>query len=120
MSPAGTDSFAGDAEVVDAVAAAALGVPGVLGLHPGPLGEVGTYLPGRRVAGIRLRPTRTEVHISVELGRDVRRIADSVRDRVAQLRPGAVDVTIGDVMLPGEDTGAGATAAGPATPSGQR
>ena len=41
-------------EPADVVAAAVRSVPGVAGLHAGMFGEVGTYLPGRRVAGIRI------------------------------------------------------------------
>ena len=38
----------------DTVAGIARAVPGVTRLHPGRYGEVGTYLPGRRVvAGLR-------------------------------------------------------------------
>ncbi len=40
-----------DDALVDRVAAAALSVPGVHDLHGGVLGEVATYLPGRRVGG---------------------------------------------------------------------
>ena len=41
-------------ELSEQVAAAVLSVPGVHDLHGGVLGEVATYLPGRRVNGIRL------------------------------------------------------------------
>ena len=52
--PAGADE-------VDLLAAAVRAVPGVAALHPGMFGEVGTYLPGRRVPGIRTVGDVTEV-----------------------------------------------------------
>ena len=42
----------------DLVATAALSVSGVLALHPGSFGQVATYLPGRRVEGVRLGAER--------------------------------------------------------------
>ncbi len=42
-------------QLADDLADVVRAVPGVSDLHPGALGEIGTYLPGRRVAGIRLR-----------------------------------------------------------------
>ncbi|WP_336921349.1 hypothetical protein [Aquipuribacter sp. SD81] len=81
----------------DVVRETVLSVPGVVDLHGGSLGEVGTYLPGRRVVGVRLRPERTEVHVVVTHGSPVRATADLVRGAVARVRPGAVDVTVEDV-----------------------
>ena len=52
MSTPGADL--GDS-LVDRVERAVLAVDGVQGLHAGVLGEVATYLPGRRVGGLRLR-----------------------------------------------------------------
>ena len=43
-----------ETELADSIAAAVLAVPGVAALHPGMFGEVGTYLPGRRVTGVRI------------------------------------------------------------------
>ena len=42
---------AGD-DIADRVAAAVIAVPGVAFLHGGVFGEIGTYLPGRRVSGV--------------------------------------------------------------------
>lgn len=39
---------------VDELAAAAAGCPGVAGLYAGRFGEIGSYLPGRRVAGVEV------------------------------------------------------------------
>jgi uncharacterized alkaline shock family protein YloU len=87
----------GSAEQADRVVAAALAVPGVVGLHGGALGEVAVYLPGRRVSGVRLRDGRTEVHVVVAVGAPVPATAAAVQRAVAAVRPGAVDVTVADV-----------------------
>lgn len=71
------------AELADDLAAAVLTVPGVVRLHAGALGEIGTYLPGRRVAGIRLGSGSdgegpTEVHVVLQPDVDVRSVAQAV------------------------------------------
>ncbi len=86
------------ADRVDAIAAAVRQVPGVADLHGGARGEVGTYLPGRRLFGVRLRPEVTQVHVSVLYGAPVRETAAAVREAVARLVSGPVDVTVEDVV----------------------
>ena len=86
----------------EAVAAAALAVPGVNALHAGVLGEVATYLPGRRVNGVRLRDDSCEVHIVLDWGSPVVATADDVRTAVEALVDGPVDVTVEDVAGPPE------------------
>lgn len=83
----------------DEIAAAVVAVPGVAALHGGVFGEVGTYLPGRRVAGVRTRDGVTDVHVSLFYGVPVRDTAARVRDVVAALTGTAVDVTVEDVLL---------------------
>jgi hypothetical protein len=86
-------------ERADVVAELVLGVPGVAGLHPGMFGEVGTYLPGRRVAGIRFGDDTIAVHIAIRDGADARETAAAVRAAVSRSWPGvAVDVTVEDVV----------------------
>jgi uncharacterized alkaline shock family protein YloU len=85
-------------ESADIVAAAATGVPGVVGLHSGMFGEVGTYLPGRRVPGVRIADGVTEVHVTLLFGSPVLETAARIRDVVAALVGGRVDVTIEDVV----------------------
>ena len=85
-------------EPADRLAAAVLAVPGVAALHPGMFGEVGTYLPGRRVAGIRLTDTVVDVHVVVVFGVAVRDTAAAVRSVVGSLHPGVeVNVTVEDI-----------------------
>lgn len=89
---------AAPAELADVVAGAALAVPGVAGLHTGTFGEVATYLPGRSVEGVRLRPERTEVHLVVRWGAPVLATADAVRAAVRPFVSGQIDVFVQDVV----------------------
>ena len=83
------------------LAATVLRVPGVVGLHSGMFGEVGTYLPGRRVAGIRITDDAVEVHVVVRFGVSVRDTAAAVRAAAAAGHPGvAINVTVEDVAPP--------------------
>lgn len=100
-------------ELADAVAAAARSVPGVADLHTGAFGEVATYLPGRRVNGIRLRDDTTEVHFVVTWGSPVLVTADQVRAAVAALVSTPVDVTVEDVVDPEAAAAASPAAVGP-------
>ncbi|MDO9380402.1 MAG: hypothetical protein Q7T56_16280 [Nocardioidaceae bacterium] len=84
----------------DVVAEAVLSTPGVADLHGGVLGEVATYLPGRRVNGVRLHDGGASIHVVVEWGSSVRETADSVRRSVRALVDGPVDVTVEDVARP--------------------
>lgn len=70
-------------DVVDDVRDAVLAVPGVVDLHGGAFGEVATYLPGRRVHGVRLRPDHAEVRVVLAVGSSVRDTAQAVRRAVA-------------------------------------
>ena len=83
--------------VADDVAAAVLAVPGVSGLHGGAFGEVGTYLPGRRVTGIRLGDDLSQVHITVAMHTRVLAVVGQVREAVAGLVGGPVEVVVEDV-----------------------
>lgn len=87
-------------EPIDEVAAAILAVPGIHGLHAGVLGEVATYLPGRRVNGVRLRDPGCEVHVVLEWGMPVAGTAQQVREALAGLVRGPIDVTVEDVAPP--------------------
>lgn len=84
--------------LADAIAAAVTAVEGVADLHSGMFGEAATYLPGRRVAGIRLSDDETEIHISLLFGFPVRATAEAVRDAVAPLVAGSIHVTVEDVV----------------------
>jgi uncharacterized alkaline shock family protein YloU len=84
----------------DLVAQAARSVPGVHDLHGGVVGEVATYLPGRRVTGVRLRDEGCAVHVVLDWDADIAGTAERVRAAVRSLVSGPVDVTVEDVAPP--------------------
>jgi len=81
----------------DQVVRAVLAVPGVVRLHAGAFGEVATYLPGRAVTGVRLRPDASEVHLVVSTDRPIPAVARDVHEAVRHLVPGPVSVFVEDV-----------------------
>src|ERR1700712_3372142 len=52
----------------DAIAAAIATCPSVSGLSGGLAGEIATYLPGRRVTGVRTDAGSVEVHVITRYG----------------------------------------------------
>jgi len=62
----------------------------------GVFGETATYLPGRRVPGVRLTEDVTDIHLSLAYGAPVFATAQQVRTAVAALVPGPVNVTVED------------------------
>ena len=87
-------------DLADQVAEAVLSVPGVHALHGGVLGEVATYLPGRRVAGVRLLEGVTQVHLVLDWDAPMSATIDEVRERVSALVPGVVHLAVEDVQGP--------------------
>lgn len=86
----------------DAIAAAALAVPGVSALHGGPLLEFAAYLPGRKVAGVRLPGDRVEVHVAAGYGAELPKLAEQVRRAVAPAAGGLpVDVYVDELDVVG-------------------
>lgn len=84
-------------ETADAIAALVLAVPGVVELHPGRFGEVATYLPGRRVAGIKLGEDVVEVHVVATFGTPLRPLAQQVHAVVAAVVTAPVQVFVEDL-----------------------
>lgn len=81
------------------VAAAVLEHPAVLRLHGGPFGSIASYLPGRRVWGVRLGDP-VEIAVVVSLGTPFGEIADGIAARVRAVLADdalAVEVTVADV-----------------------
>jgi hypothetical protein len=88
---------------VDAVAAAVRSCPAVDDLDGGLLGGVATYLPGRRVPGIRIDDDRIEVHVRGVWDQPVGQIADQIRGVLATLNGGRIiDVVLTDIAEPGQ------------------
>jgi hypothetical protein len=86
----------------DAIAAAVATCPSVSGLSGGIAGEIATYLPGRRVSGIRTRPGSVEVHVITKYGSPLHDVDAEVRAAVQAAVPGPlqVDVVLADVEDP--------------------
>ena len=86
---------------VDRIAAAVSSCPGVSRLATGGLIPVATYLPGRRVDGVRVTEGRVLVAVVVRYPVPVPQVAAEIRTAVADLVTGQpVDVHIRDVDLP--------------------
>lgn len=86
---------------LEVVAAAALGCPLIAGLSGGPFGEVATYLPGRRVLGVRDSDGAVELHVVAKWDTSLPEVADAVRAAVAPYVDGRpVAVFVEDIELP--------------------
>lgn len=105
-----------DVDVV-ALAAAVRACPGVDDLVEGAAGAVVSYLPGSRVAGVRVGRERLTVQIRTAWGVPLPAVVAEVRTAVTGLVGGrTVDITIADVADP---PGSAADGAGPG-PTGPR
>lgn len=103
-------------EVAERIAAVVVAVPGVAALHGGTFGDVASYLPGRKLTGVRIGRVSEPVEVAVVVGmnRPIPAVVADVRRAVTAVcgdRP--VDVTVADVVevpaavqLDGADTGA--------------
>ena len=80
-------------------------VPTVARLSAGSTGaEVATYLPGRRVRGVRVTDDAVEIHVVARWPAVLPEVGDAVRSAVAPLAGGrAVEVVIDDLDVPGLD-----------------
>ncbi|NIZ90380.1 Asp23/Gls24 family envelope stress response protein [Kineococcus rubinsiae] len=88
------------AETADAIAAQVLAVPGVAGLHAGRFGEVATYLPGRRVTGVKLGEDRVEVHVVLLYSAPLLAVAQRIHAVVAAVVEVPVQVFVEDLSGP--------------------
>ena len=103
---------------VEAVARAALSCREVAALSGGAVGEAATYLPARRVTGVRVAGGEVAVHVVARWGTPLPDVAAAVRRAVAPVTghlPTAAYVE--DILLPEEEaeasTGEGAGVATP-------
>ena len=93
------------AALAERVAAAVTAHPAVAGLHGGPFGAVATYLPGRRLVGVRIGEGDEPVEVAVVLRADqpIPDVVRALRREISKLCGGAaVDITVADIVLPGE------------------
>lgn len=81
----------------EVVAATVLAVPGVVRLHRGRFGELATYLPGRRVIGVRIDERGTEVHVVVRDDVPAVDTAGRIQRAVSAVAPMPVRVHIEDI-----------------------
>jgi hypothetical protein len=79
------------------VAAVVLAVPGVVRLHGGRFGELATYLPGRRVTGVRIDDDGTEVHVVLSDLVPIPGTAAQVQRAVSAVAPMPVRVHVEDI-----------------------
>ncbi|GAB2639567.1 hypothetical protein ABI214_19755 [Prescottella soli] len=99
-----TEPATQELSAAERAAEAALAVPGVTGLHGGEFGTVATYLPGRRVTGIRIDDDTCSVHVTVRYPADLFATAERIRAAVRAVVDVPVDVTIEDLEDPGDHT----------------
>ena len=88
-----------DADTAEAVAAAVLQSPMVASLAGA--GGVETYLPGRRLAGVRVTDEQIEVHLVARWGADLQALGRDVRRAVAAVTGDRiVEVHVDDIEVP--------------------
>ncbi|WP_034621085.1 hypothetical protein [Cellulomonas sp. URHE0023] len=85
------------ANLAEEVEAVVLALPGVVRLDGGRFGGLGTYLPGRRVTGVRFDDGGTEVHVVVDGSEPVRTTAGRVQRAVSAIAPMPVHVHVEDI-----------------------
>ena len=86
---------------VDAVAVAAAGCAGVAALDSGQFGEVASYLPGRQVPGVVVRPDSVLVQVRSRWGVPAAVLLAQITAAVTPTAAGRrVDVVIGDIDDP--------------------
>jgi len=101
----------------DSVAALVLACPAVGGLSAGPFGAAATYLPGRRVSGVRLGPDVVEAHVVLRYGATVAELAGQIRRALSgQVKGRRVDIVVEDVLDRADPSAAVGRAHPPAGP----
>ena len=103
------------ADDAESVAATVRALPGVADLWSGGIAPLATYLPGKRVTGVRFDEESVQVAVVVTAGTSAPSAAAQVRAALSDVAAGRhVDVHVGDVRLPGEADDQDAPAALPA------
>ncbi|MGP4017403.1 hypothetical protein [Saccharopolyspora sp. 5N708] len=74
--------------------------PSVVRLHGGQFGEIASYLPGRKVVGVRLPDEgAVEVAVVLRLDRSLPEVVAELRSRLAEVLGAVpVDITVADVI----------------------
>jgi hypothetical protein len=90
------------AKLADRIATTVTGCPDIAGLTQNPGVPVATYLPGRTVSGVAVRPAEVEICVVARYGPPLAQVVAEVRQAVEPLVPGrVVEVMIGDIAPPG-------------------
>ncbi len=106
----------GVARLVAAPTPASLTIPARVGAEDGdPVAEVATYLPRRRVAGVRVRDDRIVVQVDCRYGEPLADLAGRIR---AAVRCAAPDCPRVDVVIRDLDPPDGPAPVDPRTPAG--
>ena len=88
---------------VDAVHDLVALCPGIAGVGSGLPGAMATYLPGRRIPGVRVNPDSIELEVSIRWESSAEQVAALLRSRLGRLVAGRrIDVTFVDIELPRE------------------
>lgn len=88
----------------ESVAATVRALPGVADLYSGGIAPLATYLPGRRVTGVRFDEASVQVAVVVADGSSAPSAAGQVRAALSEMAAGRrIDVHVGDVRLPGDE-----------------
>ena len=86
---------------IDALHTAVAACPDVSGLGSPGLAGLTTYLPGRRIAGLRISPDLLELEVVAAWGASVADIAAQIRSAVSGLVAGRpVNITVADIDVP--------------------
>lgn len=96
---------------LDVVSAAVRACPGVDDLDGGAAGSVVSYLPGRRMPGLRVDDDRVTIQVRGHWGIPIADIGDEVVSAVTPLVAGrSIDIIVSDISTPDDaDTGLGST-----------
>jgi hypothetical protein len=98
---------------LDAVTAAVRGCAAIDDLCSGRWGEVATYLPGRRVAGVRVASDHVVISVRGRWGVPVTELAGQVRGALAALvGPRRVDIVLADLSEAAPEASTGGLTAG--------
>jgi hypothetical protein len=86
---------------VEAIARSVEACPAVASLSSGAVGLAVSYLPGKRVEGVRVSDERVEVHVVARWGATVQVVDREVRTATSSMTLGRqLDVVIEDVDVP--------------------
>lgn len=78
--------------------------PSVASLHGGVGAQAATFLPGRRVTGVRITEQAVEVHVVARYGASLPALAASIRSDVGPFAKGQpVAVFVEDLLVPGAE-----------------